>query len=61
MALNLGVVGQGGVQAEAEHRSRRGKGTVTWKQPDNGHGPHRENKAAALPEQCSFLPSFNMV
>lgn len=57
MALNLGVAGQ----AEAEHRSRRGKGTVTWKQPDNGHGPHRENKAAAPPDQCFFLPSFNMV
>lgn len=26
--------------------SGRGKGTVTWKQPDNGHRPHRENKAA---------------
>lgn len=46
---------RGGAQAEAsqgkaEHRrSRRGKGTVTWKQPDNSPGPHRENKAAGEP------------
>lgn len=57
-ALNLGVAEVGG-QAEAgwgkaeRRRSGRGKGTVTWKQPDNGRRPHRENKAAGEPGRRS--------
>lgn len=73
LALNLGIAEQGPGWGKAQcQKSGRGKGMVTWKQPDNGHWLHWE-KAGELDANPSAgwvaeqghghtsTPSFNMV
>lgn len=69
-ALNLGIAEQGPGWGKAQcQRSGRGKGMVTWKQPDNSHQLQWEKAGELMPipvlaEQGhghTTTPSFNMV